>query len=150
MNIMKTINGQRLRLVGASKQPLEVSVIGEDMEVVGSVHSSGVVKVSGTVLGDVSADAQLLVAKGGRVKGDVCAREVVLNGEVYGSVVAEQRVELQGSAVIHGDITTPRLMIHEGAAVDSDVCIGPFKSAGRHRRSARPVQRRGLSHPTAS
>lgn len=130
MNIMKTKNGRRPRLVGASKLPLEVSVIGEDMEVVGCVHSSGVVKVSGTVLGNVSADVQLVVAKGGRVEGDVCAREVVLNGEVYGSVVAEQRVEVQGSAVIHGDITTPRLMIHEGAAVDSDVCIGPFKERG--------------------
>ncbi len=131
MNIMKTKNGQRPDIVGVSNQPLEVSVIGEDMKVVGCVHSSGVVKVSGTVLGDVSADAQLLVAKGGRIEGDICAREVVLNGEVFGSVVAEQRVEVQGSAVIHGDITTPRLMIHEGAAVDSDVCIGPFKSGGR-------------------
>ena len=107
MNFMKTKNSRRPRLVEASKQQLEVSVIGEDMEVVGSVHSSGVVKVSGTVLGDVSADAQLLVAKGGRVEGDVCAREVVLNGEVYGSVVAEQRVEVQGSAVIHGILRRP-------------------------------------------
>ncbi len=123
MNIMKTKNGRRLRLVGASQQPLEVSVVGEGMEVVGSVHSSGVVKVSGTVLGDVSADVQLLVAKGGRVEGDVRGLEVVLNGEVCGSVVAEKRVELQGSAVIHGDIKTPRLMIHEGAAVDCDVCM---------------------------
>lgn len=83
MNIMRTKNGRRPRLAGAGKQQLEVSLIGEDMEVVGSVHSSGVVKVAGTVLGDVSADTQLLVAKGGRVEGDVCAREVVLNGEVY-------------------------------------------------------------------
>ncbi len=150
MNIVKTKYGQRPRLVGASKQPLEVSVIGEDMEVMGCVHSSGVVKVLGTVLGDVSADAQLLVAKGGRVEGDVCGQEVVLNGEVCGSVVAEKRVEVRGSAVIHGDITTPRLMIHEGAAVDSNVCVGPLKSAGRPLRLAGPMQRRGLSHPTAS
>ncbi len=128
MNIMKTMNGQGPRLVGASKQPRGVSVIGEDMEVVGCVRSSGVVKVSGTVLGDVLADAQLLIAKGGRVEGDVCAREMVLNGEVCGSVVAEKRVEVQGSAVIHGNITTPQLMIHEGAAVDGDVCMADSKA----------------------
>ena len=142
MNIMRTKNGRRPPLAGAGKQPLEVSLIGEDMEVVGSVHSSGVVKVAGTVLGDVSADTQLLVAKGGRVEGDVCAREVVLNGEVHGSVVAEKRVEVQSSAVVHGNITTPRLMIHEGAAVDSDVRIGPFKSGGRSGHSVGPIQRR--------
>ncbi len=130
MNIMKTKYGQRPRLVGASKQPLEVSVIGEDMEVVGFVHSSGVVKVSGTVLGDVSADTQLLVAKGGRVKGDVWAREVVLNGEVYGSVVAQKRVELQGSAVIHGDIMTPRLAVDEGAVICGHVHVAKPKGSG--------------------
>lgn len=120
---MKEMNGRRLRLVGVSKQPLEVSVIGQDMEVVGSVHSTGIVQVSGSVVGNVLAGAHLLVAKGGRVKGDVCAREMVLNGEVHGSVVAETRVDVQASAVIHGDITTPRLVIHEGAAVDGDVCM---------------------------
>ena len=52
--------------------------------------------------------------------GDVYAREAVLDGEITGSIVAE-RVEVQASAVIHGEITTSKLMIHEGAMLDVQV-----------------------------
>ncbi len=75
-------------------QTLDLSVVGHGMRVVGRIHSSGAVKVGGTMLGDVRAD-QVLVAEGGRVEGDVFAREVVLGGEVRGSVVAEERVEVE-------------------------------------------------------
>ena len=101
-----------------------VSFIGSGMEIVGSVDSPGVVRVAGTVLGNVSAATQVLVARGGKVDGDVRAREAVLDGEITGSIVAE-RVEVQASAVIHGDIRTATLMIHEGAVVNVEVVPQP-------------------------
>ena len=125
MNKATKTNGWRPRLgIIAGRieqdQTLNLSVVGHGMRVVGSIYSSGAVKVGGTMFGDVRAD-QVLVAEGGRVEGDVFAREVVLGGEVRGSVVAEERVRVLESAVIRGDITTPRLMIHEGAAIDSEL-----------------------------
>lgn len=48
----------------------------------------------GTVLGNISAD-QALVMKGGKVNGNVNAREAILGGEVKGSIVVEERVEVQ-------------------------------------------------------
>ncbi len=116
----------RLGLIGARKEhqrPLDISVIGASMRVVGSVHSVSVVSVAGTVRGTVSADDQVIVTKGGRVEGDVEAREVVLNGEVHGSVDARERLEIQASAVVHGDLHASQLMVHEGAVVDGDVSI---------------------------
>ncbi len=99
------------------------------MRVVGRVHSSGAVQVAGTILGDVWAEEQVLVAEGGRVEGGVFAREVVLGGKVRGSVVAEERVEVLESAVIRGDITTPWLTVHEGAAIDSELHMAQATAA---------------------
>jgi len=96
------------------------SCVGVGMRILGDVHCAGVVKVAGTVIGDVSADCQVLVAKGGRVEGAVQAGEAVLNGEVIGPIVAD-RVEIQASAVIRGEIRTSCFMIHEGAVLDVDV-----------------------------
>ncbi len=90
------------------------------MRVVGDVHCAGVVRVAGTVIGNVSADSQVLVAEGGRVEGALHAVEAVLNGEVIGPIVAD-RVEIQESAVIRGENTTSCFMIHEGAVLDVDV-----------------------------
>ncbi len=53
-----------------------MSVIGADMRIIGRVYSPGVVKVAGTVLGNISAD-QALVMKGGKVDGNVNAREAI-------------------------------------------------------------------------
>ncbi len=65
----------------------------------------------------------VIATKGGWVEGDVEAREVVLDGEVHGSVDARERLEIQASAVVRGDLHAPRLMVHEGAVVDSDVSM---------------------------
>ncbi len=97
-----------------------VSFIGSGTRILGSVDCAGVVTVAGTVLGNVNAASQVLVARGGKVNGDVAAREAVLDGEITGSIVAE-RVEVQASAVVHGEIRTSKLMIHEGAVLDVDV-----------------------------
>ncbi len=105
-----------------------VSLIGSGMQIVGSVDSPGVVRVAGTILGSVNA-TQVLVARGGKVDGDVHAREAVLDGEITGSIVAD-RVEVQASAVIHGDIQTSKLMIHEGAVLDVEV-VPPSSVAQR-------------------
>ena len=105
------------------QRPLDRSVIGADMRVFGCVYGASVVSVEGTVLGTVSADDQVIVMKGGRVEGGVEAREVVLNGEVNGPVDARERLEIQASAVVHGDLHAPRLMVLEGAVVDGDVSI---------------------------
>ena len=107
---------------GQQRSP-DVSLIGADMRVFGRVHSTSVVSVAGTVLGPVSAHDQVFVMKGGRVEGDVEAREVVLSGEVHGSVDARERLEIQASAVVYGDLHAPRLMVHEGAVVDGDVSM---------------------------
>ena len=116
----------RRGLTGGQKEPqrpLDTSVIGSNMRVFGCVHSPSVVSVAGTVLGTVFSDDQVIVTKGGRVEGGVEAREVVLNGEVHGSIDARERLEIQASAVVHGDLRAPRLMVLEGAVVDGDVSI---------------------------
>ncbi len=117
--ILRPIPQQKKRKSEASAAQT-LTVIGSGMEIVGSLDSTGLVRVAGKVLGNVNAAGQVLVARGGHVDGDVHAREAVLDGEITGSIVAE-RVEVQASAVIHGDITASRLIIHEGAVLNVEV-----------------------------
>jgi cytoskeletal protein CcmA (bactofilin family) len=82
------------------------------------------VKVEGTVTGSVRADRQVLVAKGGRIEGDVFTREAVVGGEIRGAILADERVEVQASSIIEGDITTQRILVHEGGEVNGHVRMG--------------------------
>jgi cytoskeletal protein CcmA (bactofilin family) len=108
-----------------------LSIIGTGMRVVGDVTADGVVKIEGTVIGTVRAGRQVLVGKGGEVEGDVITREAIIGGEVRGSIVAEERVEIQTSSVVHGDMFTKRLFVQEGGEINGVVRMGEEALAAR-------------------
>jgi cytoskeletal protein CcmA (bactofilin family) len=87
--------------------------------------------------------ACLTVGPNGRVEGDLAAREVVIEGQVRGTVEARERVQLRRTAVVLGNIASPRLMIEEGAILRGRVEMaapGEARVVGRARDEAmRPV-----------
>jgi len=95
-----------------------LSIIGAGMRVVGDISADGVVKIEGAVSGTVRAAKQVLVARGGEVEGDVVSKEAIIGGEVRGAIYAEERVELQATSVVHGDVHTKRLLIQEGGEMN--------------------------------
>ena len=101
----------------------DISVIAPGARVVGDVHTTGVVQIGGNVVGNVRADRQVLVAKGGVVDGHIETPEAIIGGEVRGLVQATQRVAVQASAFVYGTITTPRLAVEEGATLDVDLSM---------------------------
>jgi cytoskeletal protein CcmA (bactofilin family) len=109
---------------GGSDIEAGLSIIGTGMRVVGDITADGVVKVEGTIVGTVRAARQVLVAKGGVVEGDVITREAIVGGEVRGGIHAEERVELQTTSVVHGDITSRRLFVQEGGEINGVIRMG--------------------------
>jgi cytoskeletal protein CcmA (bactofilin family) len=55
------------------------------------------------------------------IEGDLHAQEAVIAGQVSGAIHARERVELQASAMVAGDILTPRISIIEGARITGEV-----------------------------
>jgi cytoskeletal protein CcmA (bactofilin family) len=101
-----------------------LSIIGAGMRVVGDISADGVVKIEGTVNGSVRAAKQVLVARGGEVEGDVVSREAIIGGEVRGAIYAEERVELQATSVVHGDVHTKKLFVQEGGEINGVLRMG--------------------------
>jgi cytoskeletal protein CcmA (bactofilin family) len=62
-----------------------------------------------------------LVAQGAVIEGDLHTQEAVIAGQVSGAIHARERVELQATAMVAGDILTPRISIIEGARVTGEV-----------------------------
>ena len=98
-----------------------LSLIGAGMKVIGDIETSGVVKVEGTVEGNIRNARQVLLGRQGEITGDIHARDVVLGGRVSGTIYASERVEVQGTASVHGDIQTKSIVVLEGARVNGAV-----------------------------
>jgi cytoskeletal protein CcmA (bactofilin family) len=104
------------------------SIIASDMTVVGDLETEGMVRIEGRVRGTVRVGAQVLVAQGAVIEGDLHTKEAVIAGQVAGAIQASERVELQATAQVEGDIQTPRIAIVEGARVSGEVKMDPAVS----------------------
>jgi cytoskeletal protein CcmA (bactofilin family) len=98
-----------------------LSIVAKDLTIAGDLQAEGVIRIEGRVVGNVHAGDQVLLCEGGIIEGDVIAREAVIGGRVHGCITAVERVELQTSAIVHGDIATPRLLIQEGGTVNGSM-----------------------------
>ena len=101
-----------------------LSVIAAGMKIVGDIESTGVVKIEGIVEGAVRVARQLLLGRQGTVHGDIRAHEVVIGGTVVGTIVADERVEIQGTSTVQGDIHTKSIVVLEGGVINGTVRMG--------------------------
>jgi cytoskeletal protein CcmA (bactofilin family) len=91
------------------------SVIAAKTVIKGEVTGEENVVVEGTVEGQIRISRDLQVSQGGIVKATVSAASIVVAGEVIGDCQAHQRVELQASGRLTGNIRSPKVVIAEGA-----------------------------------
>jgi cytoskeletal protein CcmA (bactofilin family) len=101
-----------------------MSVIGAGMRIVGNIDTAGVVKVEGTIEGAIRGAKQVLLGRSGVIHGDIHAADAVLGGKVVGSIVATERVELQATASIEGDVSTRSIVVFEGGQINGTVRMG--------------------------
>ncbi len=134
---------------GASGQSIALSIVAADMRLEGHVTSAGVVKIEGTVVGNIRADRQVLVSAGATVQGDIHTPVAIINGNVTGAIVAKDRTELHPSSVVNGDITTNRLVVQEGSQVNGRLKTGDRKVT-LQRQAGRSTAERPLGVAVAS
>ena len=78
--------------------------------------------VEGRVEGKIELpDNELTVGAEGRVSADIHAKSVVVIGKVSGNVSATEKIEVQASGSVDGDVRAPRLIVQEGAVVNGSV-----------------------------
>ena len=101
--------------------PGGATVIAPGNNIEGTVRGPGDVRVEGSVKGAVDISGNLLVAEKGGVDGTISAASVIVAGRVKGDIAAAERIELQPSCKVEGNITAPRILINDGATFDGQV-----------------------------
>jgi cytoskeletal protein CcmA (bactofilin family) len=102
----------------------EVTHIGKSIAIKGDVSGSGDVCLDGELEGSVELlNGSLTVGPDGRIRANVQARSIVIQGRVDGNLYGLERVDLTKSAVLVGDICTPRVAIEEGASLKGSVLV---------------------------
>jgi cytoskeletal protein CcmA (bactofilin family) len=102
----------------------DIAHIGKSVVVRGELSGSEDLFVDGEVEGSIELRGNsLTIGPNGRVRANVNARDIVVQGKVDGNLRATDRVDLKKSALVTGDIITQRIAIEDGAFFKGSVDI---------------------------
>jgi cytoskeletal protein CcmA (bactofilin family) len=90
------------------------TVIAKGTKRMGNIDMQGCLRIDGHVKGQVNSTETLTVGSAGVVDGEVRVKEAIVGGKIMGNLMASQRVELENSAAILGDVKTRIFVIKEG------------------------------------
>lgn len=107
-----------------------LSIIAAGMHITGDVETNGTLKIDGRIDGSVVGARQVMLGRNGAIHGNVHAGEVVIGGLVDGAIGADDRLELQSSAVVNGDIDTKSIVVMEGARINGAVRMQEIRLVG--------------------
>lgn len=115
------------------------SLLNANLTLTGDIESDGTVRIDGRLEGSVRRASVVILGTGASIKGNITAREVLVGGTVDGNIDAADRIELQPSAVVTGDIEAGAILIREGGVIRGRLNV--------HRQDA-PVRDKGRSSRT--
>jgi cytoskeletal protein CcmA (bactofilin family) len=121
----------------------QTTVIAADTVIRGEMVVQQTAYVLGRVEGKLTSAADLVIGPGAECRATVQAAALIVEGTIEGDVIATERLELNATAKVVGDITAARLTVAEGAVFTGHCTIGP-EAARRAADGARPA---GASAP---
>ncbi|MEO1219624.1 MAG: polymer-forming cytoskeletal protein [Bacteroidota bacterium] len=91
------------------------NIIGKDTHLEGNLKTSGNLRVEGKVVGGITSKAKVVLGTTAFVQGTITAQHAEVAGSVEGTLEITGLLILKATAVVEGDIVTPKLVFEEGA-----------------------------------
>ena len=109
-------------------------------ELEGTLRSKQTVRIDGRVKGEIECEKTVLVGETAKVYARIAADEVQIAGVVEGDIAARRKITLQKTAVGKGDLTTPGIVIEEGAQLKGRIVIGTDAETAIGAAESEPVK----------
>ncbi len=97
--------------------------IGRDMTVEGSIHGATDLEIWGAFEGDLEIEGLVWVRPGGRVTGEIVATDVVVEGELRGTVRAAVKIDMRATCRVEADVTAARIAAAEGSHIEGRITV---------------------------
>jgi cytoskeletal protein CcmA (bactofilin family) len=116
------------------KEGLLSGFVGNGTTLTGEANFKGMLRVDGHLSGQVKSEGgTLIVGNNGQVDADIEVAIATIHGAVNGDITASQRLELGRAAKVNGNITTPSLIIEQGAVFEGTCQMFQQKAAQEKR-----------------
>ncbi len=97
-------------------------VLSSSLLIKGEITGKEDLYIDGEVQGKIRIlDSKVTIGPHGRVSADIEAREISVRGNVKGSLLGHERVEIGPTGDVKGDVISRRLVIEDGAVVHGSI-----------------------------
>jgi cytoskeletal protein CcmA (bactofilin family) len=86
--------------------------------VTGEIEFAGTLRIDGNFHGSIATNDTLMIGEHAMVHADIKAGELVIHGQVSGTIVCKRSVEIAATGRVRGDVETPVLIMAAGATID--------------------------------
>ncbi|MDH4022531.1 MAG: polymer-forming cytoskeletal protein [Gammaproteobacteria bacterium] len=125
------------------------AVIGPSIQIEGTLRGQEDVFIEGEVTGTIHLQNNTLtIGTQGKIKADVYANTVYVEGSTEGDLFGSEQVIIRKSARVRGNITSPRVSLEDGATFKGSIemdpesvksALGPAAGSTRNVAQARPA-----------
>jgi cytoskeletal protein CcmA (bactofilin family) len=84
-------------------------------EVIGELRFKETFRVDGRVKGKIVSEKTVIIGETAQIEADIDCGVVSIRGTVTGSIQGRERIELLAGSRVYGRLSSPRLMVEEGA-----------------------------------
>jgi len=105
-----------------------ISVIAVGTIIEGDVKMPGDLRLDGTILGNVTSEAKVMMGKQGKIKGNVTTHSSGIKGEFEGELKVSEKLHIHNSARIEGTIHTKTLIVENGAQIIGNCNVGTVET----------------------
>ena len=122
------------------RQEKAVVNIGKSVIIKGELSGSEDLTIEGQVEGKIELRQNVLtIGPNAKIKAQVAAKTIVVEGSVQGNVMATERIEIRDKGSVEGDLASPRVAIADGAHFRGSIDMQQGRGAAERQADHKPA-----------
>lgn len=116
-------------------------MIGKTIFIKGEVTGDENLVIEGKVEGKINLHSHdVTIGESGRIKADVVAKSIKIDGEVQGDMIGQEKITISKSGNVRGNLIAPRVTLEDGAKFKGSIDMDPAsgKTADISQSAPRP------------
>jgi cytoskeletal protein CcmA (bactofilin family) len=95
----------------------------------GDISSNNDLRIDGTIIGNVSSTAKIVIGASGNVEGDISGNQADIVGKVSGNIKTKDLLQLRGDCIVNGNVHAGKLQIEPTAVFNGQCHMGKIEES---------------------
>jgi cytoskeletal protein CcmA (bactofilin family) len=100
------------------------TLISSGTTIKGDISSNSDLRIDGTIIGNISSSAKIVIGSSGVVEGDINGNHADIVGKTSGTIKVKELLQLRGECVVNGNIYAGKLQVEPSATFNGQCHMG--------------------------